>query len=204
MDKIHARWNHSKQVLSMITIAVLAFGVLSIGFILEDVSALHKPQKVKAKVVDATTEEPIEGADCSFTFGSGDSADDDTNEGGVANVKDPDPESDETTVDVTCTFDSNSASVDDAPVKKHGTTVIRLLLGATTTTTTTVTETIAETTVTETIAEITVTTTETTTATTTETIAETTVTTTETIAETTVTTTDTTTVTTTVTVTETT
>ncbi len=167
MDKIHIRCNYRKQVLAILPIAILALGVLSIGFSLEDASAFHKPQKVKAKVKDATTLEPIKNAECDFTFGSGDAASDNTNNGGVAKVKDPVPSTDETTVDVTCTDGANSTTVEDAPVKKHGMTVVRVLIGTSTTTTTTTTTTTetTETTTTETTTETT--TTETTTTTTT-------------------------------------
>ncbi|MGH9877046.1 MAG: hypothetical protein ACRD5H_05360 [Nitrososphaerales archaeon] len=177
MDKIHIKCNYKKQVLSILPIAVLALGVLSIGFSFEDASAFHKPQKVKAKVKDATTLDPIKNATCEFVFGSGDTASDSTNNGGVAKVKDPDPDSDETTVEVTCTDGTNSATA-NGNVKKHGTTVIKLFISTTTTTTTTATTETTTTTITTTTTGETTTTETTTETTTTETTTETTTTTT--------------------------
>jgi hypothetical protein len=82
------------------------------------VSATHKPVKVLVKVKDATTNRPLGGIECSI-----DEMNAVTNRGGVAKVQ---LTAGTPAVDVTC----GSTTMNDVPLKKHGTTVVRVLIEA--------------------------------------------------------------------------
>jgi hypothetical protein len=79
---------------------------------------MHKPVKVLVKVKDVTTNRPLGDIECSI--GGMEAV---TNRGDVAKVQ---LTAGTSIVDVTC----GSTIMNDVPPKKHGTTVVRVLIEA--------------------------------------------------------------------------